>query len=123
MASAAAASEDAETLSIEVGEVTDEMKGDSDMKSDDETSSTDDSEDMDEEEAEVTVDPAFRQRVADALRVSGAADEGDADGDDTDEESEEWTDEQMLEVDEQLADVFRQQAMASKRSDLKRGFS
>lgn len=31
-----------------------------------------------------------------------------------------WDDDQMLKVDEQLAEIFRQQANTSERSDLKR---
>ena len=45
---------------------------------------------------------------------------GDEDGGESDEKSEIWDDAQMMQVDGQLADVFRQQANTSKRSDLKR---
>jgi DNA polymerase phi len=95
-------------------------------------------EDEDEDEAESSgediegdddddmapVDPAFRQRVVDALKSAGMAveedAEGDEDDDDEDADSEVWDDEQMMKVDEQLAQVFKQQAGRTRRVDLKR---
>ena len=73
-----------------------------------------------DDEANSTVDPAFRQRVADALHISGGALLSDVDSIDSVEELEAWDDEQMLKVDEQLAEVFRQQAATAQRTDPKR---
>jgi DNA polymerase phi len=90
----------------------------------------DEDEDEDESDAESTasddtdanaeVDPDFRRRVAEALKVSGVLDEKeDGEGDDNDSDDESvWDDEQMMKVDEQLAAVFKQQA-SSKKADLK----
>ncbi|BEJ00908.1 hypothetical protein CcaverHIS631_0507650 [Cutaneotrichosporon cavernicola] len=72
----------------------------------------------DDTDANAEVDPEFRRRVAEALKVSGVLDEKEeGDDDDSDNESV-WDDEQMMKVDEQLAAVFKQQA-SSKKADLK----
>jgi DNA polymerase phi len=97
----------------------DEDEDDAGSASADEDESDDVAEDDDDDMA--PVDPAFRQRVADALQ--GALMDIDGDDKDSDDESDEevWDDEQMMQVDEQLAEVFRQQAgSTTKRSDLKR---
>ncbi|OCF44480.1 DNA polymerase phi subunit [Kwoniella heveanensis CBS 569] len=101
-----------------------EAEDDDEEESDgeDEEGSGDDDEaeeDDDDEDDMAPVDPAFRARVAEALNVAGMGVNEDADGDDEDEEEEVWDDEQMMKVDEQLAEVFRQQASGTKRSDLK----
>lgn len=76
----------------------------------------------DDTDADAEVDPEFRRRVAEALKVSGVLDEKEDDEDgDSDNESV-WDDEQMMKVDEQLAAVFKQQA-SSKKADLKREYS
>lgn len=66
------------------------------------------------------VDPAFRQRVAEALKVSGM-DAGEDVEEGSEAESEEyWDDDQMMKVDEQLAQVFRERAAATSKNDMKR---
>jgi DNA polymerase phi len=82
--------------------------------------SFDDIEDDEDEDENPPVDPAFRQRVAEALGVSGVAVDDETESDASDGDSEVWDDEQILKVDEQLAEAFRQQANTSKRSGLKR---
>jgi DNA polymerase phi len=81
-----------------------------------ESGSEDEVDDGDDDD-EDPVDPAFRQRVAEALQVSGMGIDGDVD---SDEESEVWDDERMMQVDEQLAAVFKQRASTTQRTDLKR---
>ncbi|QRW14703.1 DNA polymerase phi subunit [Ceratobasidium sp. AG-Ba] len=73
-------------------------------------SSGSESEQSDEEQSdgEVEVDPEFRKQVAEALQVNGMAA-----GDDDESDSEDEVildDEQMMELDEHLAKVFRSQA-------------
>ena len=129
VASAAAADEDSEEGldedEDEDGADEQEDQGSDVEEDDEESSSSGDIEEADEDEDTVAVDPSFRQRVAEALQVSGMVTNGDAedDADDSDSASEEaWDDEQMLKVDEQLSAVFRQRAASNKRSDLKRAF-
>jgi DNA polymerase phi len=70
--------------------------GDSDSES---------SEDIDDDESsDGEVDPELRRKIAEALRVNGVDAASDED-DDSDEDL--MDDEQMLAVDEQLAQVFR----------------
>ena len=85
------------------------------------------------------VDPAFRRRVAEALQVAGMLDDGttrpngksssseddseDDDDDGSSSEEELWDDDQMLKVDEQLAEVFRQRAGTARKGNLKSVFS
>lgn len=103
---------------------------DEDAEGDEATSGSDDGqaseEDEDEEEEEEDdedlgeVDPAFRQRVAEALKVSGM-DAGEDVEEGSEAESEEyWDDDQMMKVDEQLAQVFRERAAATSKNDMKR---
>ncbi|WWC87837.1 uncharacterized protein L201_002731 [Kwoniella dendrophila CBS 6074] len=92
---------------------------DDEDKDDDEEEEMSEVEDDDEDDLP-DVDPAFRQRVAEALNVAGLGVD-DAEDKDDDEESEEeyMDDDQMMKVDEQLAEVFRQQAASTKKTDLK----
>lgn len=86
---------------------------------DDEDDEDDDDEDIDESDDDnAEVDPEFRRRVAEALKVSGALD--DEEDEDSDNESV-WDDDQMMKVDEQLAAVFKSQAAGKSdtKSDLK----
>ncbi|WWC68679.1 uncharacterized protein I206_102613 [Kwoniella pini CBS 10737] len=105
-------------------------EGDNDEEDDDDMEEDDDeeeeaeqSEDEEEEEDEEElpeVDPAFRQRVAEALNVAGlGVDTADKDQEEESEEEEYMDDEQMMKIDEQLAEVFRQQAASTKKTDLK----
>ncbi|WVQ79016.1 hypothetical protein IAT38_001108 [Cryptococcus sp. DSM 104549] len=97
-------------------EGSDDEDDDEEASGDEDDASSAEEEEEDEDEDDMgDVDPAFRQRVADALGL-GAVDDEDAD---SDAESEHWDDEQMLKVDEQLASVFRERAATSKRTDLK----
>jgi DNA polymerase phi len=119
-AASAAAAEADEEASDEEAEDADAAKSDGsdDVESEDDS---DDAEDEDDEDDDGDVDPAFRQRVAEALQVSGMGIDGNADGDvDSDEESEVWDDERMMQVDEQLAAVFKERSSTTtKRTDLK----
>lgn len=103
---------------------------DEDAEGDEATSGSDDGqaseEDEDEEEEEEDdedlgeVDPAFRQRVAEALKVSGMDAGEDVDEGSEAESEEYWDDDQMMKVDEQLAQVFRERAAATSKNDMKR---
>ncbi|OXH24380.1 DNA polymerase phi subunit [Cryptococcus neoformans] len=104
-------------------------ESDGDADGDDAASDSDDGEtneeDEDEEEGEEDdedlgdVDPAFRQRVAEALKMSGM-DAGEDVEEGSEAESEEyWDDDQMMKVDEQLAQVFRERAAAASKNDMK----
>ncbi|ORY24385.1 DNA polymerase phi-domain-containing protein [Naematelia encephala] len=103
-----------------------QSKGDDNEEAEDEDDEDDEmssAEEDSDDDGSTPVDPAFRARVAEALQVSGMALDGDNaadDDDDEDEESDEevWDDEQMMKVDEQLAEVFRQQA-GNKKTDMK----
>ncbi|KAJ6455722.1 DNA polymerase phi-domain-containing protein [Mycena sanguinolenta] len=70
----------------------------------DSDSSSDGSEMNDDESCDGEVDPELRSKIAEALRVNGV-DVASGDEDDSDEEL--MDDDQMLAVDEQLAQVFR----------------
>ncbi|ADV20875.1 DNA-directed DNA polymerase, putative [Cryptococcus gattii WM276] len=106
-----------------------EEESDEDAEGDEAASGSDDGqaseEDEDEEEEQEDdedlgeVDPAFRQRVAEALKVSGM-DAGEDVEEGSEAESEEyWDDDQMMKVDEQLAQVFRERAAATSKNDMK----
>ena len=77
--------------------------------------------DLDDDNVDAAVDPVFRRQVAQALQVTDPLEEEQEDdsGFESAEESD-WDDEQMLAVDERLAEVFRQQARAKQRTSLKR---
>jgi DNA polymerase phi len=72
-----------------------------------EESGNDMSEDNDE------VDPEFKQKIADAIEALGLQDPS---GSDSDGESSEinMDDDQMMQLDEKLADIFRSQSLANK---------
>ncbi|KAJ7751995.1 DNA polymerase phi-domain-containing protein [Mycena metata] len=83
----------------------DERSGDDDDSGSD--SGSDSSEDIGDESSDGEVDLELRRKIEEALRVNGIhAATGDGDSDDGSEE-ELMDDEQMLAVDEQLAQVFR----------------
>ncbi|WWC60265.1 uncharacterized protein I303_102832 [Kwoniella dejecticola CBS 10117] len=106
----------------EDGEGEEEDDDDEEPEEEDEEEEEEDEEESDEEELP-DVDPAFRQRVAEALNVAGLgidkAEGNHEDDDGSDDEEEYMDDEQMMKVDEQLAEVFRQQAAGTKKTDLK----
>ncbi|KAK6907306.1 hypothetical protein I203_101296 [Kwoniella mangroviensis CBS 8507] len=118
VADAAAESSDAED---EDDEEVSENEDEDDEDEDQDAEQDSDIEEDDEDDLP-DVDPAFRQRVAEALNVAGlGVDDTNKDGDDDDESDEEeyMDDNQMMKVDEQLAEVFRQQAASTKKTDLK----
>lgn len=100
----------------------DEADDDENEDDEDEESSADEVEDDDEELP--PVDPAFRRKVAAALKSAGVGIDEDAeeeDEDDADEvDSDVWDDEQMDKVDEQLAAVFKERATTDKKTSSKR---
>ncbi|KAK7014985.1 DNA polymerase phi-domain-containing protein [Favolaschia claudopus] len=78
-------------------------------------SDSDSSENLDDGSSDGEVDPELRRKIAEALRVNGAdAASQDEDGDDDASEEELMDDEQMLAVDDQLAQIFRMRENASK---------
>jgi len=105
----------------------DDVEESSHEADDDEEVSDDESDDEDVEEDEeendtAPVDPAFRQRVAEALGMNIENEPGAEDSDEDDDDV--WDDDQMMKIDNQLAEVFRQHAGSStKRADLKRKFT
>lgn len=119
------ATEDAEMDSDEEhehGPDCDHSHDEEDDEDDDEDGSDADSVASDETDADASVDPEFRRRVAEALKVSGVLAE-DKEGDDEDDSDNEsvWDDDQMMKVDEQLAAVFKTaRGDKDKKSDLKR---
>ncbi|KAB5592609.1 DNA polymerase phi subunit [Ceratobasidium theobromae] len=73
-----------------------------------------DSDEDGSEESETEADPEFRRQVAEALQVNGMA-AADNDGSDSDSENEvPLDDDQMMQLDEHLAKVFRSQAGNTK---------
>ena len=82
-------------------------------ENDDDDSSVDSDADSDDLGIDLDADPELRDKVAAALKSMGMAasdDDSDADGSDKDgseSEDEVLDDEQMLELDEQLAEIFR----------------
>jgi DNA polymerase phi len=72
--------------------------------------------DDDDDEANAEADPELRAAVEAALKAAGIADESDASsGEESEEEEEELLDdEQMMQIDDQLAEIFRQRAGAKK---------
>ena len=105
----------------------DSEDSESDSESDSDSDSDSDGDDSDEDGGEV--DEAFRNELLAALEAGGLAplnDEqlsssgDDEDGDDErvpkDAEEELLDDDQMLALDEKLADIFRQQRSRTKRS-------
>ncbi|KAK4686071.1 DNA polymerase phi, partial [Tremellales sp. Uapishka_1] len=124
VASAAAADEEDEDDIEDTIDDEEDSQEDEDEDEEEEESSSDEGEDEEEEEDDMApVDAAFRQRVAEALQVSGMDVDGKAgeEEDASDTESEEiWDDEQMMKVDAQLAAVFKDRAGSStKKTDLK----
>jgi DNA polymerase phi len=88
-----------------------------------EESSEDEDEDLDEEDATAEVDPELRRRIAEALQVNGAAAEPKEDEEEEDREEEEdedsedellMDDDQMLALDDKLAEIFKSQVQAKK---------
>jgi DNA polymerase phi len=115
-----------EDHSMSTDETGDEENEGSDQSDDDgsrssKKSSSDDSESEDEDDGEGTsseneengdVDPEFRQKIADALGNIGAQDASSSDSDDSSEIM--MDDDQMMELDEKLAEVFRSHSLANK---------
>ncbi|WFD20036.1 DNA-directed DNA polymerase [Malassezia caprae] len=78
----------------------------------DEEEEEDDSDDEEEDEEDVDdndVDPVLRSRVEEAFRASGAA------GDEDDEDNDNFDDDQMAQLDDKLAEIFRQHTSSKRR--------
>ncbi len=90
------------------------MDGSDVDEEDDADGSEDEDDDIESDDANEEVDPEFRRKVAEALQVSGMAD-ADAEDSDSKEDSDDddisitMDDDQMLQLDEKLAEVFQQQ--------------
>ncbi|CAE7157151.1 unnamed protein product [Rhizoctonia solani] len=107
---------DSEDEDEEAAEAIAEMAdGDQDNEDDESEEDSDgDSEDDDEdEEEEIQVDPEFRKQVAEALQVNGMAAVEEDDSEDSEDEVL-LGDDQMMQLDEHLAKVFRAQAGNTK---------
>lgn len=87
---------------VEGEEVDEESDSDEDSEHDDENSSEDDNEEE---------DPELRRKIEEALRVNGIE---PATGETDSEEEELMDDDQMMAIDEQLAQVFRTRANERK---------
>ncbi|CAE6520437.1 unnamed protein product, partial [Rhizoctonia solani] len=97
------------TRMAEAGEDGEDGEDDSEEDSDE-----DDEDDSGDEDEDAEVDPEFRKQVAEALQVNGMA-AIENDGSDSDSEGEILLDDdQMMQLDEHLAKVFRAQAGNTK---------
>lgn len=83
---------------------------DAELELEEEEDEEESDEDEEEEEEEDNVDPVLRSRVEEAFRATGAAAE------DNDEDDENFDDEQMAQLDDKLAEIFRQHT-SSKRKE------
>jgi len=74
------------------------------------------SEDEDEDEADVEPDLELRSKIEEALRASGIepADDSEGEGDSEEEEEEVMDDDQMMAIDDKLAEIFRSRASEKK---------
>lgn len=80
--------------------------------SSDDSESEDDDDGEGENEEDDDVDPEFRQKIAEALGDIGAQDASGSDSDDSSEIM--MDDDQMMELDEKLAEVFRSHSLVNK---------
>lgn len=74
----------------------------------DDDSDSESGDDYDEYEEDEEPDLELRSRIEEALRVSGIEPANDSGDDDSEEEP--MDDDQMMAIDEQLADIFRSRA-------------
>lgn len=98
--------EDDDNANAEEEEAMDEDDAEVELDDDDEEDS-----DVDDEEDNDHVDPVLRSRVEEAFRATGTVA-----SDEDDEDDENFDDEQMAQLDDKLAEIFRQHA-SSKRKE------
>lgn len=88
-----------------------EEEGEDDDEEDDDEEDNDEAEDneddTDEDESTADVDPVLRSKVEEAVRAIGAADDSDEDAG--------MDDEQMISLDDKLADIFRQHSSTRRK--------
>ncbi|KDN51531.1 hypothetical protein RSAG8_00076, partial [Rhizoctonia solani AG-8 WAC10335] len=96
-----------------VAEMAEDDQDGEDNASEDDSDDSEDDGDGDDEDEEVEVDPEFRKQVAEALQVNGMAAVEDDDSEDSEDELL-LDDDQMMQLDEHLAKVFRAQAGNTK---------
>jgi len=87
-----------------------ENVGSEDEGSDSDESKTSDSEDSHDPSSDEEADPELRRKIEEALRINGI----DPATGETDSEEELMDDDQMIAIDEQLAQVFRARANEKK---------
>ena len=90
---------------------------DEDEEMDDEGAENSDSEsedDEDEDEDDGEPDLELRSKIEEALRASGIEPADDSEGEDDSEEEEVMDDDQMIAIDDQLAEIFRSRASEKK---------
>jgi DNA polymerase phi len=92
-------------------EVAEDVGSEEEESESDESSEASDSEDSNDPSNEGEVDPELRRKIEEALRVNGIE---PATGETESEEEELMDDDQMMAIDEQLAQVFRARANEKK---------
>ncbi|KAG8691843.1 hypothetical protein FRC11_007809 [Ceratobasidium sp. 423] len=106
--------EEAAEAVAEMREGEDEDDDDDDSGGDSDEDSEDSGDDDSDEGEEAEVNPEFRKQVAEALQVNGMAAIEDDDSDSDSEDEVLLDDDQMMQLDEHLAKVFRAQAGNTK---------
>ncbi|KAK4053864.1 DNA-directed DNA polymerase [Microbotryomycetes sp. JL201] len=109
-------------------EVSDSQEGEGDVEMGDgeteadaaeDSDSSDDDEDDDTDDEDIEVDEAFKNELLAALQESGVAADLASDGDESEEKEEEYLDDdQMLALDDKLADIFRHNGGGRKSKKL-----
>lgn len=81
----------------------------------DESSDEDESDDDEDEDLDLEVDEELRAKILEALKESGVEEEeGDEDEDAEEDEDELLDDDQMMQLDDKLAEIFKERKSASK---------
>jgi DNA polymerase phi len=92
-------------------EVAEAAGSEGEVSASEESSDASDSEDLDDPSDEEEADPELRRKIEEALRVNGIE---PATGETESEEEELMDDDQMIAIDEQLAQVFRARSNEKK---------
>lgn len=101
--------EDEEDAEEEENEENDGDDAEGEVEKDDDEAEDEDEDEDDEDNIENgnSVDPVLRSKVEEAMRTMGAADDSDEEGD--------LDDDQMLSLDDKLADIFRQHSSTRRK--------